>query len=52
MSKRDFLVETSILDRFDANLADVVRRRADSAAILASLEHFDALVVSLDETST
>lgn len=46
--QRDFLVETSILDRFDANLADVVRRRADSAAILASLEHFDALVVSLD----
>jgi len=45
---RDFLVETSILDSFDAETADAVRGRADSRAALARLVGFDALVVPLD----
>lgn len=46
---RDFLLETSILERFDASLADAVRERSDSAALLERLAPFDALVVALDE---
>jgi len=45
---RDFLLQTSILDRFDANLADAVRGRSDSAEILERLSHFDALLVRLE----
>jgi LuxR family maltose regulon positive regulatory protein len=45
---RDFLVETSLLERFNAELADVARGRNDSAAILARLAHFEALLVPLD----
>jgi LuxR family maltose regulon positive regulatory protein len=45
---RAFLVETSILDSFDAETADAVRGRTDSRAALASLARFDALVVPLD----
>lgn len=45
---RDFLLETSILERFDAALANAVRGRADSATLLERLQHFDALLVPLD----
>lgn len=45
---REFLLETSLLERFNAELADVVRGRNDSAALLARLAHFDALLVPLD----
>ena len=45
---REFLLETSILERFDANLADAVRGRNDSAALLEGLSHLDALLVRLD----
>ena len=45
---REFLVETSLLDRFNAELADVARGRNDSAALLASLAPYEALLVPLD----
>ena len=47
---REFLLETSILDRFDANLADAVRDRNDSAELLERLSHLDALLVRLEGT--
>ena len=47
---RDFLLETSILERFDAPLADAVRERCDSDELLDKLSHFDALLVPLDDT--
>ncbi len=45
---RAFLLETSLLERFNAELADVVRGREDSAQLLAQLSAFDALLVPLD----
>ena len=45
---RDFLVETSLLERFNAELADIARARDDSAAQLLRLTHFEALLVPLD----
>ncbi|CAD6560152.1 HTH-type transcriptional regulator MalT [Paraburkholderia hiiakae] len=45
---RDFLIETSVLERFNADLADVARDRHDSAALLARLTSFHALLVPLD----
>lgn len=45
---QDFLVETSILERFDGTLADGVRGRDDSHALLALLAPLDALLVPLD----
>lgn len=46
---RDFLLETAILERFDASLADAVRNRSDSQDLLERLRHFDALLVPLDD---
>lgn len=46
---RDFLLETAILERFDAPLANQVRDRSDSAALLERLQSFDALLVPLDD---
>jgi LuxR family maltose regulon positive regulatory protein len=46
---RDFLLETSILERFDAPLANAVRGRDDSARLLERLATFEALLVPLDE---
>lgn len=43
-----FLLETSLLERFNAELADAVRGRTDSSQLLAQLVHFDALLVPLD----
>lgn len=45
---RDFLTDTSILDSFDADLADIVRGQADSRRQLAALARFDALIVPID----
>ncbi|HEY2399300.1 MAG TPA: hypothetical protein VGI23_03045, partial [Steroidobacteraceae bacterium] len=46
---RDFLLETSILERFNARLADEVRDRCDSDAMLERLRDFDALLIPLDD---
>jgi LuxR family transcriptional regulator, maltose regulon positive regulatory protein len=45
---RDFLVDLSILDRFNAALADAVRARSDSGLLLAQTARFEALLVPLD----
>jgi len=45
---REFLLETSPLERFNAELADVVRGRTDSQAVLRQLAPFEALLVPLD----
>lgn len=47
---REFLLETCLLERFDAQLANAVRARTDSAAILEQLAYFDALLIPLDDT--
>lgn len=49
---RDFLIETSVLERFNADLADVARGREDSAELLARLTSFHALLVPLDATGS
>lgn len=46
---RDFLLETAILERFDAALANQVRDRPDSEVLLERLQSFDALLVPLDD---
>lgn len=45
---REFLLETSLLARFNAELADVVRDRSDSTALLARLAPYEALLIPLD----
>jgi ATP/maltotriose-dependent transcriptional regulator MalT len=45
---REFLVQTSILERFTAPLCDAVRGRNDSAAILHALEQSNQLLMPLD----
>jgi LuxR family transcriptional regulator, maltose regulon positive regulatory protein len=45
---QEFLIETSPLERFNAELADVARSRTDSADLLARLAPFEALLVPLD----
>lgn len=45
---REFLLETSLLDRFNSDLANAVRGRNDSADILERLSSLDALLVPLD----
>lgn len=45
---RDFLLQTSVLERFDAALADALRERHDSGALLARLHHFQGLLIALD----
>lgn len=46
-----FLVRTSPLDRFDAQLCDHALQRNDSADMLAELERTNAFLVPLDERS-
>lgn len=48
-SLRDFLLETSVLERFNAKLANTVRTRADSGQLLDRLGHFQGLLVALDD---
>ena len=45
---REFLLETCILERFNARLADAVRDHSDSEDLLEQLRHFDALLIPLD----
>lgn len=45
---RTFLLKTSVLDRFNADLADTVRERRDSELLLSRLSHFHGLLVPLD----
>jgi LuxR family transcriptional regulator, maltose regulon positive regulatory protein len=45
---REFLIQTSILERFTAPLCDAVRGRNDSAGILHALEQANQLLVPLD----
>lgn len=45
---REFLLETSPLERFNAELADVARGRTDSSESLARLTQFETLLVPLD----
>jgi LuxR family maltose regulon positive regulatory protein len=48
-NSREFLLETAILERFNAALADAVRNRSDSEELLEKLRHFDALLIPLDD---
>ncbi|MEO1439716.1 MAG: LuxR C-terminal-related transcriptional regulator [Chloroflexota bacterium] len=43
-----FLLQTSLLDRFNADLCDFVTEREDSQAILEQLERSNLLIVPLD----
>lgn len=45
---QSFLIDTALLERFDAGFADAIRDRTDSAQLLAQLSHLDALLVPLD----
>jgi LuxR family transcriptional regulator, maltose regulon positive regulatory protein len=45
---REFMLETSLLERFNAELADVARGRNDSAELLVRLAPYEALLVPLD----
>ena len=45
---RDFLVRTSVLDRFTPELCDAVIGREDSAAVLAELARSNMFLVALD----
>jgi LuxR family maltose regulon positive regulatory protein len=49
---REFLIATSLLERFSAELADEARGRTDSAALLEQLAPYEALVVPLDASRT
>jgi len=45
---RDFLLAVSILDRFNPELANAVRKRDDSWRLIDCLTHLTALIVPLD----
>lgn len=47
-SLRQFLLKTSVLDEFDANVCDYVLEAADSAAVLDQIERGNLFLVSLD----
>lgn len=49
---QDFLLRTSVLERFSAPLADVVCGRSDSWRVLQQLEKLHALLVPLDDRQT
>jgi LuxR family transcriptional regulator, maltose regulon positive regulatory protein len=49
---REFMLETSLLERFNVELANVVRGRGDSAALLEQLAPYEALLVPLDAGRT
>lgn len=49
---REFLLDTALLDRFNAAMADAVRERRDSQALLMRLSDFEALLVPLDPQRT
>jgi LuxR family transcriptional regulator, maltose regulon positive regulatory protein len=45
---REFLLDTALLERFSPAMADAVRERRDSQALLARLADFEALLLPLD----
>jgi LuxR family maltose regulon positive regulatory protein len=45
---QDFLLKTSVLDRFSAPLCDAVADRSDSHAVLLSLERANLFIIPLD----
>ena len=45
---QSLLLQTSVLQRFNADLADAVRDRHDSAGLLRQLAHLDTLLIPLD----
>jgi LuxR family maltose regulon positive regulatory protein len=47
---QDFVLKTSILDRFTASLCDAVVEREDSREVLLALEHGNLFTVPLDES--
>jgi len=47
---QDFLLKTSILDRFTAPLCDAVAERDDSREVLLALEQANLFIVPLDES--
>jgi LuxR family maltose regulon positive regulatory protein len=47
---REFLLKTSILDRFNASLCDAVSERDDSRQVLRALEQANLFLVPLDES--
>jgi LuxR family maltose regulon positive regulatory protein len=47
---REFMLRTSILETLSAELCDWVLETADSAAMLAEIEHANVFLVSVDET--
>ena len=46
----DFLLETSVLEHFNAALCDAVRQRKDSSRIIAALEKANLFLVPLDHS--
>jgi LuxR family transcriptional regulator, maltose regulon positive regulatory protein len=46
----DFLIETSVLERFCAPLCDAVRQRNDSSHIIKALQKANMFIVPLDRT--
>jgi LuxR family transcriptional regulator, maltose regulon positive regulatory protein len=46
----DFLVDTSVLERFSPALCDAVRRRSGSARVIEELERTNMFLVPLDHT--
>jgi LuxR family maltose regulon positive regulatory protein len=47
---QDFLLKTSVLDRFTAPLCDAVAERDDSRDVLLNLEHANLFIVPLDQS--
>lgn len=47
----DFLLDTSIFDRFTVEIADVVRQRKDSWQIMSQLETLQSLLTPLDSNN-
>ncbi len=49
---QNFLLETSIFDRFNSRAADAVREAMDSALLMEQLRRFDSLLIPVDDTRT
>ncbi len=47
---QDFLLQTSILDRFTARVCDAITERDDSQEVLLALEQANLFIISLDDS--